>query len=82
MACTGLEAASAGIARWMPGLTLLRRYKRAWLTKDMAAGLSVAAIALPVGIAYADLTGVPAAIGIYSAIFPLWPMPFSVPLAS
>lgn len=71
MVCAGLEAASAGIARWMPGLTLLRRYERAWLVKDMAAGLSVAAIALPVGIAYADLTGVPAAIGIYSAIFPL-----------
>ena len=39
----------------------------------MAAGLSVAAIALPVGIAYAELAGVPAAIGIYAAIFPLVP---------
>jgi high affinity sulfate transporter 1 len=55
----------------MPGLTHLLRYDPAWLAKDMAAGLSVAAIALPVGIAYADLAGVPAAIGIYSAIFPL-----------
>jgi len=31
----------------------------------------VAAIALPVGIAYADLAGVPAVVGMYSAIFPL-----------
>ena len=52
---------------------MLLRYDPAWLPKDLAAGLSVAAIALPVGIAYADLTGVPAAIGIYAAIFPLVP---------
>ena len=45
----------------------------AWLSKDLAAGLSVAAIGLPVGIAYAELAGVPAVIGIYSAIFPLVP---------
>jgi MFS superfamily sulfate permease-like transporter len=61
----------AGLARWLPGLAQLLHYDPAWLAKDVAAGLSVAAIALPVGIAYADLTGVPAALGIYSAIFPL-----------
>ncbi len=55
-----------------PGLVVLAGYQRSWLTKDIAAGLSVAAIALPVGIAYADLAGVPAVIGMYSAIFPLF----------
>lgn len=55
----------------MPGLALLRHYDRSWLRSDLVAGLSVAAIALPVGIAYADLAGVPAVIGMYSAIFPL-----------
>ena len=65
--------ASSGLARWLPGLALLLRYDPVWLPKDVVAGLSVAAIALPVGIAYADLTGVPAAIGIYAAIFPLVP---------
>ena len=57
----------------MPGLAALRHYDPAWLPKDLAAGVSVAAIALPVGIAYADLAGVPAAVGIYAAIFPLVP---------
>ena len=57
----------------MPGLAALLHYEPAWLPRDLAAGLSVAAIALPVGIAYADLTGVPAAVGIYAAIFPLVP---------
>ena len=56
----------------MPGLAALLRYDRRWLAKDMLAGLSVAAIALPVGLAYAELVGVPAIIGIYSAIFPLF----------
>lgn len=59
------------LQRWLPGLGTLAGYERQWLRQDLSAGLSVAAIALPVGIAYAELTGVPAVIGIYSAIFPL-----------
>ena len=55
----------------MPGLEVFSRYDRSWLRSDLGAGLSVAAIALPVGIAYADLAGVPAVFGMYSAIFPL-----------
>ena len=55
----------------MPGLAILTRYDRSWLRSDLGAGLSVAAIALPVGIAYADLAGVPAVFSMYSAIFPL-----------
>jgi len=61
----------ATLARWLPGLALLLAYDRRWLAKDIAAGLSVAAIALPVGIAYASLAGVPVEMGIYAAIFPL-----------
>ena len=57
--------------KYMPGLVSFSRYDRSWLLSDMGAGLSVAAIALPVGIAYADLAGVPAVVGMYSAIFPL-----------
>ena len=59
------------VHRFTPGLETLSRYDRSWLTSDLAAGLSVAAIALPVGIAYAELAGVPAVVGMYSAIFPL-----------
>ena len=59
------------IQHYMPGLGIFTRYDRSWLRSDLGAGLSVAAIALPVGIAYADLAGVPAVIGMYSAIFPL-----------
>jgi high affinity sulfate transporter 1 len=55
----------------LPGLAALAHYDRRWLPRDLLAGLSVAAVALPVGIAYADLAGVPPIIGLYSAIFPL-----------
>lgn len=59
------------VDRVVPGLATLLRYDRSWLPNDFGAGLSVAAIALPVGIAYAELAGVPTVVGIYSAIFPL-----------
>ena len=51
---------------------MLTQYDRRWLPKDVLSGISVAAIALPVGLAYADLAGVPAIVGVYSAIFPLF----------
>jgi high affinity sulfate transporter 1 len=57
--------------KFAPGLEALSRYDRSWLPHDLGAGLSVAAIALPVGIAYAELAGVPTVVGMYSAIFPL-----------
>jgi MFS superfamily sulfate permease-like transporter len=52
-------------------LLALSNYRPSWFPKDIAEGLSVAAVALPVGIAYADLAVVPPIIGMYSAIFPL-----------
>jgi high affinity sulfate transporter 1 len=50
----------------------LVRYEKSNLRFDIVAGLSVAAVALPVGIAYAEIARVPAVVGIYSAIFPLF----------
>src|SRR5690606_9252950 len=46
-------------------------YQRAWLLADLRAGLSVAAVALPVAIAYAELAGVGAVVGLYSCILPM-----------
>lgn len=59
------------VHRFAPGLETVSRYERSWLSSDIGAGVSVAAIALPVGIAYASLAGVPPVVGMYSAIFPL-----------
>jgi high affinity sulfate transporter 1 len=61
----------SGTARWFfPGLALLKGYRREWLASDLVAGLSVAAVALPIGIAYARVAGFPPAVGIYSSILP------------
>ena len=55
---------------WLPGLRALRAYRREWLPSDLVAGISVAAVALPIGIAYARLAGFPPVVGIYSCILP------------
>lgn len=54
-----------------PGLINLLAYERPWLKHDIRAGLSVAAVALPVAIAYAELAGVSAIVGLYSCILPM-----------
>ena len=57
--------------RVAPGLAKLLNYDRADLAPDLIAGLSVAAVALPVGVAYAQLAGFNPAVGLYSSILPL-----------
>jgi high affinity sulfate transporter 1 len=56
---------------FMPGLKTLIHYQRSWFADDVKAALSVAAVALPVAIAYAQLTGVNAAVGLYSCVLPM-----------
>ncbi len=57
--------------RMAPGAAALRRYDWNDLPHDLVAGLSVAAIAVPVGVAYAQLAGFNPAIGLYASILPL-----------
>jgi high affinity sulfate transporter 1 len=54
-----------------PGLQALWPYDRSDLSHDLIAGLSVAAVALPVGVAYAQLAGFNPSVGLYSSILPL-----------
>jgi high affinity sulfate transporter 1 len=55
----------------VPGLETLRHYDRGWLPADLIAGVSVAAVAVPIAIAYSQLAGVPPAHGLYASILPL-----------
>ena len=59
------------IERFLPGLAALSRYDRSWFRADLVAGVSVAAVAVPVAIAYSQLTGVGPAHGLYASILPL-----------
>ncbi len=60
------------LARIAPGLTKLLPYSFAEnFRHDLLAGLSVAAVALPVAVAYAQLAGFDPVVGLYSSILPL-----------
>jgi high affinity sulfate transporter 1 len=49
----------------------MRRYEPEWLRADLVAGASVAAVAVPIAIAYSQLAGLPPAHGLYASILPL-----------
>src|SRR5262245_19217117 len=57
--------------QWVPALGTLRRYEAAWLPHDIVAGLVLAAMLVPVGIAYAEASGLPGIYGLYATIAPL-----------
>ena len=60
-----------GLADWVPGLKVLREYQPAWLRNDITAGIVLSTMLVPVGIAYAVASGVPAIYGLYATIVPL-----------
>ena len=55
----------------LPGVQLLRKYEAAWLRHDLVAGLVLTTMLVPVGIAYAEASGVPGIYGLYATIVPL-----------
>jgi high affinity sulfate transporter 1 len=57
--------------QWLPGVETLRRYEAAWLPHDIFAGLVLATMLVPVGIAYAVASGLPGIYGLYATIVPL-----------
>ncbi|HSV79490.1 MAG TPA: SulP family inorganic anion transporter [Ramlibacter sp.] len=60
-----------GWPRWFPGIDAIRHYEMAWLRHDVLAGLVLTAVLVPVGIAYAVASGIPAIGGLYATIFGL-----------
>lgn len=60
------------LGRFAPGLPPLLRYNFGKdFPQDLIAGLSVAAVALPVSVAYAELAGFNPVVGLYSSILPM-----------
>ena len=60
-----------GWVQWLPGLLTVRQYQAAWLPHDIVAGVVLATMLVPVGIAYAAASGVPGIYGLYATIVPL-----------
>ncbi len=65
------ELAQKGVLRWVPGVQALRQYKPGLIIHDVTAGVVLATMLVPVGIAYAVASGVPGIYGLYATIVPL-----------
>lgn len=66
--CSRIDAKT--VTKRIPSLHWIRRYKREFIPYDFIAGLTVALTAIPQGIAYAVLAGLPPQYGLYSEIMP------------
>ncbi|HVQ87779.1 MAG TPA: SulP family inorganic anion transporter [Actinomycetes bacterium] len=58
----------SGLAKVMP--QSLVGYKRAWLTGDLVAGVTLAAVAIPETMGYTSIAQTPVITGLYTVIFP------------
>ncbi len=52
----------------IPGVQTARTYQPAWLSKDIVAGLVLASLLVPQGMAYAELAGLPPITGLYTSV--------------
>jgi sulfate permease, SulP family len=59
------------VERSIPAIGWLKGYRRSDLTGDVSAGLTVAVMLVPQGMAYAMLAGLPPVIGLYASTVPL-----------
>ncbi len=65
---TDQQTAPTGWRGAVPGITAIRTYERSWLRFDLIAGVVLAAILVPQGMAYAELAGLPPVTGLYTTI--------------
>jgi SulP family sulfate permease len=56
------------IGSLMPIRSWLPQYERSWLRGDVVAGITLAAYAIPVSLAYAALAGLPPEMGLYCCL--------------
>ncbi len=62
------EQPGGELQRWVPGIRVARTYEREWFRSDLVAGVVLAAILVPQGMAYAELAGLPPVTGLYTTI--------------
>lgn len=59
------------LQRWVPVTAHARRYRSATLRHDAVAGLTVAALAIPASMGFAEVAGVPPVAGLYALLLPV-----------
>ena len=61
----------SGPARFVSVLDGIRPYKGAWLRKDIIAGITLAALAIPEVMGYTKIAGMPVITGLYTILLPI-----------
>src|SRR4051794_34708836 len=59
------DSIRSGWLRHLPAARWLTHYEARWVRADIIAGVTLAAYAIPVSLAYAALAGLPPEVGIY-----------------
>jgi sulfate permease, SulP family len=67
MMTTNIPSQKSFISRYLPILDWLPKYERAWLRSDFLAGITIMALLVPEGMAYAELAGMPPQTAFYAA---------------
>ncbi len=57
--------------RWVTVLQGIRPYQTAWLSKDIVAGVTLAALAMPETMGYTKIAGMPVITGLYTILIPI-----------
>lgn len=65
------ESIWAGVKVLVPGIGVATAYDRRWVWDDLRAGVVLTAVLIPVGMGYAQASGLPAHTGLYATIVPL-----------
>ncbi len=58
------------LQRAVPVMAAVARYRAGGVRRDLLAGITVAAVALPAGMAYAEVAGLSPVVGLYALLFP------------
>jgi sulfate permease, SulP family len=66
-----LRVSRTTLERWIPAIGWIPRYTREDFSGDLIAGIIVAVLLVPQGMAYAMLAGLPPQVGLYASIIPL-----------
>ncbi|HVM58509.1 MAG TPA: SulP family inorganic anion transporter [Gaiellaceae bacterium] len=64
-------ATKGGLGRYVSVLDGIRPYRREWLSKDVVAGVTLAALAIPETMGYTKIAGMPVITGLYTILFPI-----------
>jgi sulfate permease, SulP family len=70
-AVTVWGAERTGLGRYVSMLQGIRPYQRGWLQRDIVAGITLAALAIPETMGYTKIAGMPVITGLYTILIPI-----------